>query len=208
MKLSVLMMSALLVLSSAALQEEEEEGENPPPEEDLEDRVPGITANGSLLALLTPSEVEKKKSGKPLSFRFPGSSLRWQTSYGSVLPGAVRIYNSYTRRIDYVCKVGCSSGFFNPSMGARCRYPLSGREQLGYPFQMLVNKDNFETLEWRGGSWGGVPRHSVKTCIGQDLYVGRNRFGLGKVHVRHKAFFLPWRGREIWYKSYQVLTVN
>ncbi|XP_034547095.1 natterin-3-like isoform X2 [Notolabrus celidotus] len=205
MKLSVLMMSALLALSSAALQEEEEEGENPPPEEDLEDRVPGITANGSLLALLTPSEVEKKKSGQPLSST---STLRWQTMNGSVPVDAVVMYNSYTKRYDYVCKYGCYAGFFNPSMGAYCRYALSGREKLGSPFEMLVNKDNFEILEWKGGSWGRVPEHSVKTCSDYDVYVGRNRFGLGKVHARRKAFFLPWKGRGKWYRTYQVLTVN
>merc|ERR1712168_180469 len=37
---------------------------------------------------------------------------------------------------------------------------------------------------------------------------GKNKYGLGKVVPQYEAFFLPWEGDEIWYKSYQVLTVN
>ncbi|XP_060895065.1 natterin-3-like [Labrus mixtus] len=122
--------------------------------------------------------------------------------------GAVSFYNSYTKRTDYVCKYGCSAGFFNPSKGLHCHFPYSGEERLGYPFEILVNKGNFEILEWKGDSWGGVPEHSVTTCLGQDVYVAKNKYGLGKMHSIHKAFFLPWEGKEYWYKHYQVLTIN
>ncbi|XP_062294387.1 natterin-3-like [Scomber scombrus] len=32
--------------------------------------------------------------------------------------------------------------------------------------------------------------------------------GLGKMHARNEAFFLPWEGSEYWYKDYEVLTMN
>ncbi|KAM6943919.1 LOW QUALITY PROTEIN: natterin-3-like [Lycodopsis pacificus] len=38
-----------------------------------------------------------------------------------------------------------------------------------------------------------------------DLYVGKNKYGLGKVDVKNPAFYLPWKGYEYWY---QVLTFN
>uniref|UniRef100_UPI0037E7502E natterin-3-like n=1 Tax=Semicossyphus pulcher TaxID=241346 RepID=UPI0037E7502E len=211
MKLCVLL-SALLALCSHSLQDVVEESaqvkEVTPLNPDLEDRIPEFTANGSLLALLAPAENVKNRTAQSFSVRFGGSTLKWLTSYGSLPSGAVYIYNNYAKRYDYICKYGCSAGFFNPKMGPRCRYPYAEKERLGYPFQILVNKDNFEALEWKGGSWGGVPANSVKTCYGEDVFVGKNKYGLGKVHVRHKAFFLPWEGREYWYKQYQVLTIN
>ncbi|KAG8011754.1 Natterin-3, partial [Nibea albiflora] len=41
-----------------------------------------------------------------------------------------------------------------------------------------------------------------------NIYVGKNKYGLGKVVAQHEAFFLPWEGDEYWYKNYQVLAVN
>ncbi|XP_038559770.1 natterin-3-like [Micropterus salmoides] len=173
---------------------------------DLGNRFPQITANGSGLALLTSAEFEKRL-GRSSSFMFGVSNLQWQTSYGSLPNGAVSIYNTNAGgRRDYICKYGCSSGFYSSSKGGRCHYTLSGREYLGYPFEILVNKDNYELLEWKDGSWGSVPQNSVQNCYNGDIYVGKNKYGLGKVHVKHKAFFLPWKGKEYWYKNYQVLT--
>ncbi|XP_039659970.1 LOW QUALITY PROTEIN: natterin-3-like [Perca fluviatilis] len=136
------------------------------------------------------------------------SSLEWQTSSGSLPSGAISIYNGNAARYDYVCQYRCSSGFYNPNMGHYCHYPLSGKEHLASSFEFLVNKDNFDVLEWKDGSWGSVSQNAVYTCSPRDTYVGRNKYGLGKVHVKHKAFFLPWKGDEYWYKSYQVLTLN
>ena len=53
-----------------------------------------------------------------------------------------------------------------------------------------------------------MPQHSVETCQGHGTYVGKNKYGLGKVVTRFKAFFLPWEGYEYWYKRYQVLAIN
>lgn len=71
-----------------------------------------------------------------------------------------------------------------------------------------VNKDNFEVLHWLPGSYGSVPRHAVATCPDGQTYVGKNKYGLGKVVPRLEAFFLPWDGREHWYKHYNVLAIN
>ncbi|XP_035852977.1 natterin-3-like isoform X2 [Sander lucioperca] len=209
MKLSVLLLPALLAMSSASLQDivkkSSQIGEVPILNPDLENRIPQITTNGSLLALPPPAEFENRL-GQSSSFVFGNSNLKWQTTSGSLPSGAVSIYNGYASRYDYVCKYRCSSGFYNPNMGHYCHYPLSGKEHRASSFEFLVNKDNFEFLEWKDGSWGSVPQNAVYTC--GDTYVGKNKYGLGKVHVKHKAFFLPWNGDEYWYKSYQVLTLN
>ncbi|XP_070759863.1 natterin-3-like [Enoplosus armatus] len=172
----------------------------------LEDKVPKITGNGSTTqALPTPEEIENKLN-QSSSVSFEETNLQWQTWDGSLPNGAISIYNGYVGRVDYVCKYGCEAGFYNPDMDPYCHYPYAGKEYEGSPFEILVNKDNFEFMEWKDGSYGSVPPNSVKTCSNRDKYVGKNKYGLGKVQVMHEAFFLPWEGEEYWYKSYQVLT--
>ncbi|XP_036955492.1 natterin-3-like isoform X2 [Acanthopagrus latus] len=86
--------------------------------------------------------------------------------------------------------------------------PFQTDETLSQRRQILVNKDNFEILEWKDGSYGSVPKNSVQTCPGEDIYVGQNKYGLGKVSTQDKCFYLPWKGSEYWYRDYQVLTIN
>ncbi|XP_054467566.1 natterin-3-like [Anoplopoma fimbria] len=166
----------------------------------LEDRVIQTTAKES-------TDTENK-----LDRSFPScldqTTLEWQTFDGSLPKGAVSIYNEYVGRTDYVCKYRSIAGFYNPDVGPHCRYPYATKEHLGSPFEILVNKDNFEFLEWKDGSYGSVPDNAVKTVSHRKIFVGKNKYGLGKVVVEKKSFYLPWKGSEYWYRTYEVLTVN
>lgn len=135
-------------------------------------------------------------------------NLEWVNFEGFFPDGAVTYYSSYIKRSDYICQYGCEAGYLNPRSSLSCHYPYGEREHSATNFKILVNKDNFEVLQWLDGSYGSVPRHAVRTCPGIDTYVGKNQYGLGKVVSRFEAFFLPWDGREHWYKHYQVLTIN
>ncbi|AWP07706.1 putative natterin-3-like [Scophthalmus maximus] len=135
-------------------------------------------------------------------------NLKWVQWNGSLPDGAVAIFNGYTERTDYVCKVNCEAGFHTPSKGGFCQYPYADKEYTSSRFEVLVNVDHFEFLQWVEDSYGSVPKYSVKTCPKSDIYVGKNKYGLGKVVTQHEAFFLPWEGDEYWYKSYQVLAIN
>lgn len=173
---------------------------------DVGNRISNITANETMLTHLHLSEF---KSSRDVSFHsLKSTNLLWQDWRGSLPDGAISIYNGYARRYDYVCKYKCEAGFYNPSLGPHCRYAYGGKEKLGSPFAILVNKDQFELLEWKEGSYGSVPHNSLNTCSGVNVYVGKNKYGLGKVVPQHKAFFLPLKGKEYWYKTYQVLTFN
>lgn len=132
--------------------------------------------------------------------------LDWVTFGDSLPSNAVSIYNDYVGRTDYVCKYGCDTGFYTPGNGPYCYYPSNTKEHKGTPFDILVNKDNFELLEWKDDSYGSVPQHSVCPC--SNVCVGKNKYGLGKVDLKNKAFFLPYNGDEYWYKYYQVLTTS
>uniref|UniRef100_A0A3Q2U5D8 Uncharacterized protein n=1 Tax=Fundulus heteroclitus TaxID=8078 RepID=A0A3Q2U5D8_FUNHE len=133
-----------------------------------------------------------------------GPWIKWQ---GSLPYGAVSIYNDYENRIDYICKVGCHSGFFNSSKGPYCHYPYRQEELLSSSFQILVNEGNLEIFVWKEDSYGSVPKNSVRTCSSEEIYVGKNKYGLGKVYPKDRCFYLPWEGSEYWYqKSYEVLT--
>ncbi|XP_070689434.1 natterin-3-like [Pempheris klunzingeri] len=202
MKLSVLLLLALTSVNLCNCENNTEPAQSLDPS--LEDRVPKEPERNPLS---TPVEIKNKLS-QSHSFSFQQTNLEWNTWGGSVPNGAISIYNGYVGRFDYVCKYGCCSGFYNPEMGAHCHYPYGGKTYMGYPFEILVNKDNFELMEWKDGSYGSVPQNSVKTCSDNDLYVGKNKYGLGKVDVKNEAFFLPWEGDEYWYKSYQVLTFS
>ena len=142
------------------------------------------------------------------SFTPSSSNLEWVIWNNSLPNDAVSIYNGYAGRTDYVCKYQCEAGFYSPSEGPYCHYAKSNQEYLSFPFQILVNKGNFEILEWKDGSHGSVLKNSVRTCPGEDIYVGQNKYGLGKVSTQDKCFYLPWKGSEYWYRDYQVLTIN
>lgn len=174
---------------------------------ELEGLVPEPTGNNVVSAPLTPADLEQQQ-GLPSSIFGDNVNLEWLTWGGSLPNGAVAIYNGYTERTDYICKYQCEAGFYNPSLGPYCRYPYGDREYYAAEFEILANKDNFEFLEWKEDSYGSVPQHSVRTCSGVGIYVGKNKYGLGKVVPQFEAFFLPWEGDEYWYKNYQVLTIN
>ncbi|KAK5610142.1 hypothetical protein CRENBAI_010816, partial [Crenichthys baileyi] len=92
-------------------------------------------------------------------------------------------------------------------MGSSCHYPPKKEEHRYSSFQILVNEDNFEILEWKEDSHGSVPKHSIRTCSSEEIYVGKNECGLGKLYPKDRCFYLPWKGTEYWYWYYEVLTL-
>lgn len=158
-------------------------------------------------ALIRDIPQAEMKSQSPPMFG-EHTNLKWVAWDGSLPNGAIAIFNGYTERTDYVCKVNCEAGFYTPSKGGFCQYPYADREYRSSKFEVLVNVDHFEFLQWVEDSYGSVPNYAVKTCPNSDIYVGKNKYGLGKVVTQHEAFFLPWEGDEYWYKSYQVLAIN
>ncbi|KAG2455203.1 NATT3 protein, partial [Polypterus senegalus] len=66
----------------------------------------------------------------------------------------------------------------------------------------------FYNPKWVPGSYGSYPSSAVRSCGGTNVFVGKNQYGLGKVVPKHSAFFLPWEGKEYFYKTYDVLSIN
>ncbi|XP_067433228.1 natterin-3-like [Thunnus thynnus] len=161
------------------------------------------------LPLLRVAELTQERQVQSSSITADvGTILEWVTWNNSLPNNSISIYNRYVDRIDYVCKYMCNAGFYNPSMGPYCHYPSAKKAYFGSPFEILVNKDNFEILQWKDDSHGSVPQNSVRTCPGEDTYVGKNKYGLGKVVTQDKAFYLPWKEKEYSYSHYQVLTFD
>ncbi|XP_054467636.1 natterin-3-like [Anoplopoma fimbria] len=175
----------------------------------LEEKVPNITAKGTTnQALPTPVEVKNKLDQYSL-LNIDQTNLEWQIFNHSLPTSAISIFNGYVGRKDYVCQFMCNAGFHNPDIDPYCHYSFKGKEYTSFlwPFEILVNKDNFEFMEWKDGSYGSVPQNSIKTCS-NEVYVGKNEYGLGKVDVKDQSFYLPWEGSEYWYRYYQVLTFS
>ncbi|XP_063159014.1 natterin-3-like, partial [Candoia aspera] len=167
--------------------------------------LPG-NAKGSSVAV-------KEGAGEQPSSRsldvFYGTTMSWTWFPGYLPSGAVSHWNSYANRWEYPCMVSdCSAGFYSPNHGSYCYYPYGNKEYSTSQFWILVNGHDFESLSWKGGSWGSVPSNSINTCAGVRLYVGKNKYGLGKVDSKNEAFFLGYKGKEYWYKNYDVLTIN
>lgn len=140
---------------------------------------------------------------------FYDTTMSWTLFPGSVPTGAVPHWNSYAGRWEYPCiELHCAAGYYSPSRGPYCYYPYGNKEYSTSEFWILVNGHDFESLSWKGGSWGKVPPNSINTCAGIKLFVGKNKYGLGKVDSKNQAFFLGWNGKEYWYKHYDVLTIN
>ncbi|KAL3062374.1 hypothetical protein OYC64_002227 [Pagothenia borchgrevinki] len=158
---------------------------------------------------LTGTKLRQKRQVRSSSsVSANGSNLEWVTWNNSVPNNSVSIYNSEFKRTDYICKHRCSAGFYTPSQGPHCHYATAKKAYSGSPFALLVYKNNFDILEWKEDSHGSVPKSSVKTCPGGDIYVGKNKYGLGKVATKAKSFYLPWKGKVYKYSKYQVLTIT
>nr|XP_056720578.1 natterin-3-like [Euleptes europaea] len=140
---------------------------------------------------------------------FSGTTLKWVWFGGSVPNGAVSIWNKYAKRTEYICQEsGCSPGFYSPNRGSYCLYTYGGKEHKNSNFWLLVNENSFESLKWQKDSWGGIPSNSIKSsCPGYRAYVGKNKYGVGKVDPHNKAFFIGINGKEYWYKHYEALVV-
>ncbi|KAL2084122.1 hypothetical protein ACEWY4_019640 [Coilia grayii] len=136
------------------------------------------------------------------------TSLQWVT-----FRDPSHLQMAYKTEVDgeehYVCRPTnlCLLGFFDPLEGYVCIYSLAKQVRTAKDFQVLVNKGNFELLEWIANSYGKVPKYSINSCTSN--FVGKNRYGLGNVDTVAKAFYLPWISdkTEYWYSYYEVLTV-
>uniref|UniRef100_A0A668UDW2 Natterin-4 n=1 Tax=Oreochromis aureus TaxID=47969 RepID=A0A668UDW2_OREAU len=127
---------------------------------------------------------------------------------GSLPDGAVGASN-YLDHAVYVCKYGCEAGFYSSSLGDFCHYPIDGKEQRTSSFDILVNENNFESLDWKEGSNGSVYEYVFKTCSSDEFYIGKTWFfGLGKVHPGRGLFYFLLRGTEHSTSDYEVLTIN
>ncbi|XP_031432742.1 natterin-3-like isoform X2 [Clupea harengus] len=151
------------------------------------------------------SDSDELKFMNEMEYPQDTSYLKWVPIKDKQIPdGSVGIFNTYTSRRDFVCRAKdyCTFGFLNEGRGLLCFFPFRGYELHTDNFDVLVNIDDFELLEWKSGST--VPDPDIKFC--QDNFVGKNEYGLGDVFKGY--FYLPWEGKEIWYSSWDVLTIS
>ncbi|XP_043591517.1 uncharacterized protein LOC122571615 isoform X1 [Bombus pyrosoma] len=87
----------------------------------------------------------------------------------------------------------------------------NGSEHMKHDFEILMPAE----FHWVHASNGHVPPHAVesgKTVEGEMLYVGRAfQNGIpcvGKVHRTHGVLYVPYEGREIPFRDYEVLVLS
>ncbi|XP_021238327.1 natterin-4-like isoform X3 [Numida meleagris] len=171
------------------------------------DGAPGTPMGRKLLQHpASSSSAFQRVQGKELP-----SWLSWEPFGGELPADAVSNWNAYSQTMEYVCLpkfLFCSTGSYVPSRGPFCSFPFGGYEEKSSEFKVLVNRGKLEALRWVDDSFGDVPENAIKACELADIYVGRNRYGLGKVSQEQRALFVVVDGKEVWYKWYQVLTVK
>ncbi|XP_010174197.1 natterin-4 [Antrostomus carolinensis] len=141
----------------------------------------------------------------------PPSYLKWVTFEGKLPTDAVSNWNNYTQKMEYVCStrvLGCNTGAYTPERGPFCFFPYGEWERRTKDFKILINVGGFEALDWVDNSFGNVPKNAVEGCPAVDVFIGRNRYGLGKISKEQRAAFMMVDGEEVWYKWYQVLVVK
>ncbi|NWW54310.1 NATT3 protein, partial [Pedionomus torquatus] len=113
--------------------------------------------------------------------------------------------------LEYICSTpefGCNVGSYVPARGPFCFFPFREEEWSSKDFNVLVNAGHLEALDWVEGSFGSVPQNAVEGCPSVDVFIGRNRYGLGKVVKGLRALFVVVDEEELWFKWYQVLVVK
>nr|Q66S25.1 RecName: Full=Natterin-1; Flags: Precursor [Thalassophryne nattereri]AAU11822.1 natterin 1 precursor [Thalassophryne nattereri] len=161
------------------------------------------------LLLLSWTSAEKDLKVRVARSTNDETNLHWVKCGGSVPDGAVSIQNTYVSpaRTEYVCKSNCEAGYYS-TKDSKCHYPFGRVEQTTSVCEILVNRDNFELLEWKEGYAGSLPANAVSTCKTNRIYVGKGAYGLGKIEPAHHCLYYGWNGAETWTKTYQALTVN
>lgn len=87
----------------------------------------------------------------------------------------------------------------------------NGLEVSKHNFEILVGSD----VKWKRETNGKVPKDAFiggRTSAGETLYIGRGTHGgsqtVGKVHPSHNCLYIPYGGKEIPLRDYEVLTGN
>nr|Q66S21.1 RecName: Full=Natterin-2; Flags: Precursor [Thalassophryne nattereri]AAU11823.1 natterin 2 precursor [Thalassophryne nattereri] len=162
------------------------------------------------LLLLSWTSAEKDLKVRVARSTNDETNLHWVKCGGSVPDGAVSIRNTYVSpaRTEYVCKCFCQAGYYS-TKDSKCHYPYGTKEMAtSTNCYILVNRDNFELLEWKDGYAGSVPDNAVSTCKTNKIYVGKGAYGLGKIEPANHCLYYVWDGAETWTKTYQALTMN
>ncbi|KPU74420.1 uncharacterized protein Dana_GF27620 [Drosophila ananassae] len=95
----------------------------------------------------------------------------------------------------------------SPSRGAAF-VSYYGKEHIKSNYDVLVG----EGYHWVADNYGHVPAKAVssgKGSSGETLYIGRakhkNSLVVGKIHQSHGCLYIPYAGKEISIKNYEVL---
>ncbi|XP_022901806.1 natterin-3-like [Onthophagus taurus] len=86
-----------------------------------------------------------------------------------------------------------------------------GNEIAVHNFQVLCE----QRFQWARERNGRVPHNAViggRTATGENLYIGRAHHAgahtVGKIHPSHGCLYIPFNGKEVAIKDYEVLTLQ
>ncbi|GAB0100092.1 Protein kinase domain-containing protein [Sergentomyia squamirostris] len=145
---------------------------------------------------------------------FTSNGLWLQASEGQVPPGAVIGGHEIGGEKIYVARARHGGALIPGKLvpSHRCCYvSWGGREHSVKYYEVLCNCPG----QWISSSRGTFPQHALPggtSESGETLYIGRaNHKGsqtVGKVQPSHKLCYIPYAGKEVGYKSYEIYVPN
>lgn len=85
----------------------------------------------------------------------------------------------------------------------------NGSEISKHNFDILIGSD----VKWKKEKNGKIPKGAYpggRTSSGEALYIGRGEHNksltVGKIHQSHGCLYIPYGGKEVSLKDYEVLT--
>ncbi|XP_062334878.1 uncharacterized protein LOC134034364 isoform X1 [Osmerus eperlanus] len=144
--------------------------------------------------------VARGRSRSSRSPRFYCEFMKWVEWSVSLPQGAVKVHIPGIGREDYICapnKYGgvWFSGYYNPSLGPFCFASYQGQGKIYYTeFDILVNEDNLELLEWKAFKndvKNGVPSSTATN----SEFIGKNLFGIGTIHYFFSSSSKTWEDK-------------
>ncbi|XP_055714142.1 uncharacterized protein LOC129808322 isoform X2 [Phlebotomus papatasi] len=149
-----------------------------------------------------------------ISSTLSGNPFWLPASEGQVPPGAVVGGHEVGGEKLYVARARHGGALIPGKLvpSHRCCYvPWGGREHSVKHYEVLCNCSG----TWISASRGNYSPHALPGGTsekGETLYIGRaNHKGsqtIGKIQPSHKLCYIPYAGKEIGYKSYEVFVPN
>ena len=177
----------------------------------LSNEIVTQTVTKTVVTMVEATQASSKRTRREIPPRldYKDVFVKWVKWSGSLPSFSVQAYIPGTGRTDYICAshTGCywATGYHNPTLGPYCYYPCHGEQGRSSEFDILINEQNLELLEWK--AFKGDFKNGVTSSVSRKMYVGMHTSGIGTIF--DKTFYQPLLGDERYFKEdFYIMTME